>query len=125
MSIDTKIKKNVNLAELTTFKIGGPAKFLVEVETGEELDEAKNWGEKKGLERFLLGGGSNILVSDDGFDGLVIKLANRDLDIKGAEVDCGAGINLIRVLQETSDQGLSGLEWAAGIPGITAGGATR
>lgn len=125
MDIGSKIKENVNLAELTTFKIGGPAKFLVEIEKPEELSRLREWANHQNLDIFFLGGGSNILVSDEGFDGLVVKLANNDLKINGKKVSCGAGANLPWVLQEVSDQGLSGLEWTAGIPGITLGGAIR
>ena len=119
------IKKDVSLADFTTFKIGGPARFFVEVETKEELDEAKNWAEKEDLGLFLLGGGSNILVSDDGFDGLVMKLANKDWELEGNRISCGAGAGLNQILPRLAEKGLSGLEWAAGIPGITLGGAVR
>ena len=125
MDIESKIEENIKLADLTTFKIGGPARFLLEVETKEELEEAQKWAQQKEVDIFVLGGGSNVLVSDEGFDGLVLKFTNRDIEIQEKKAKCGAGASIARIIQETSDLGLSGLEWAAGIPGMTAGGAIR
>lgn len=69
------IRENVPLAPFTTLKIGGPARFFVEATAEEDVLEAFDYGDTKGLEVFVLGGGSNILVADEGFDGLVLQIA--------------------------------------------------
>ncbi len=134
------IQKNIPLAPLTTFKIGGPAKFFCVVENESELLEALDFAKKEGLEIFMLGGGSNVLFSDKGFDGLIIKIQEaRDLPalklrqaskiqkgikITGEFVECWAGENLLSIVNFAKENNLSGMEWAAGIPG-TVGGAVR
>ena len=69
------IRENVPLAPFTTIKIGGPARFFVEATAEEDVLEAFDYGDTKELEVFVLGGGSNILVADEGFDGLVLQIA--------------------------------------------------
>ncbi|HRZ34066.1 MAG TPA: UDP-N-acetylmuramate dehydrogenase [Candidatus Moranbacteria bacterium] len=119
-----KIQQNIPLAQFTTFKIGGPAKFFCEVKDEKELAEALNYAKKNNLEVFVLGGGSNILVSDEGFNGLVIKLLNSYFVIHNSYMECGAGLMLSEAVKIATQNSLSGLEWAAGIPG-TVGGAIR
>src|SRR5690349_13189542 len=68
-------QENIALAPLTTLKVGGAARFFVEAKTDEEVLEAVNFAKENNLPLFILGGGSNILVSDDGFDGLVLKIS--------------------------------------------------
>ena len=85
-----KIKQNIPLILYTTFNIGGKARFFVEVKSVEELAEAIKFKRDNRLPHFVLGGGSNILVSDDGFDGLVIKIDIRGLwinDLRSRFVD--------------------------------------
>ena len=118
------VQKNVLLAPYTTFKIGGPAKFFTEVKNEKELIEALTYAEKNDLEYFVLAGGSNVLISDNGFNGLVIKICDMRYAIRDTRVECGAGILLSKIVSKTAEAGLSGLEWAAGIPG-TIGGAVR
>ena len=120
-----KIQKNILLAPYTTFKIGGAAKFFCEVKNEEEILEALKFAREKNLSVFVLGGGSNLLVSDKGFDGLVIKIQNSKFKIQNLLVECGAGIALSKAVNELTKFGLTGLEWAAGIPGGTIGGAVR
>lgn len=118
------IQENVILAPYTTFKIGGPARYFVEITSEEELGEALDYALKNKLKFFVLGGGSNVLISDQGFDGLVIKLKNAECKISETKIECGAGASLLRVVRLAADNFLTGLEWAAGIPG-TVGGAVR
>jgi UDP-N-acetylmuramate dehydrogenase len=126
------IQKNIPLAPYTTFKIGGPARFFCEAENEEEILEALKLAQKKKLPVFVLGGGSNVLVSDKGFDGLVIKISKfpptgdhpQGDKIQDTKIECGAGCQLSKIVSESVKSGLSGLEWAAGIPG-TVGGAVR
>lgn len=116
------IKENIILASYTTLRVGGPAKFFCEAKNEKEILEALEFAEEKKLPVFVLGGGSNILVSDKGFDGLVIKILNTKYRILDTKIDCGAGCLLSKIVSESVKAGLTGLEWAAGIPG-TVGGA--
>lgn len=122
--IESKIKEKIPLAPLTTFKIGGPAKYYVEAKTKEDLVEAIEWAENIKENIYLLSGGSNVLVADKGVDGLVIKMANTDLKIKGRYIESEAGCPLPRLISICHGANLSGFEWAVGIPG-TVGGAIR
>ena len=123
------IKENVPLAPHTTFKIGGPARFFVEVDDLVRLSNVLDWARDHQQKVFVLGGGSNLLFMDEGFDGLVIKLKNNDLktEIKegdGITIRCGAGVKLAKLVSESFKNHAKGLEWAIGIPG-TVGGAVR
>ncbi|MFA7319680.1 MAG: FAD-binding protein [Parcubacteria group bacterium] len=124
MPIKIDIQENILLAPFTTFKIGGPAKFFVEVAAEEELLEALNYAKENNLEIFVLGGGSNILVSDEGFSGLVIRIQATSYKIQDTNLECGAGLLLSEAVRLARENSLSGLEWAAGIPGAV-GGAVR
>lgn len=119
-----KIEKNIPLKNYTTFKIGGPAEFFVEVHEAEELQEALQWAKDNSKDLFILGGGSNLLVSDQGIKGLVIKLSLNHLEIEGNKVIVGSGVILAYLLSEVVENDLVGLEFATGIPG-TVGGAIR
>jgi len=116
------VQRNVLLANYTTYKIGGPAKYFLIAKTKEELLKAIKIAKEFNLPIFILGGGSNILISDKGFSGLVIKIENSDIKIEGRRVFVGAGASLIKLSYLLADNGLSGLEWVAGVPG-TIGGA--
>jgi len=126
------IQENVSLARYTTFKIGGSANFFVEVKNKEELQKVWQWGKAQNLPIFILGGGSNILFSDEGWNGLVIKISFTDLVIPVGPfeleseyiIKLGAGVFMVAVSVAATKIGLSGLEWASGLPG-TAGGAVR
>jgi len=124
MNIESKIKENYPLKPLTTFKIGGPARYFLEITSLEELAEAVKWAQEKGIKILIFSGGSNILVNDRGVDGLVLKLENRNISLKGERVVAGAGANLAQVVRTATGQGLSGMEHLAGIPG-SLGGAIR
>jgi len=125
MPIDDLIQKNVPLAPLTTFRVGGPARYFFSPQTDENLLAASAWAKEKNLPVFILGGGSNLLVSDQGFSGLVVKPANRQILIHGQRLDAGAGASLARAAMTAASQNLSGLEWSVGIPGATLGGVVR
>jgi UDP-N-acetylmuramate dehydrogenase len=117
-----KIRENVLLRDYTTFKIGGPARYFFVAQSKEKLKNAILWAKKKKLPFFILGGGSNVLFSDKGFNGLVIKLQNTQYEIRNTKVVAEAGVPLQKLVLETAKKGLSGLENLAGIPG-TLGGA--
>ncbi len=120
-----EIKENINLLPLTTFKIGSPASYYCEVKNIKELELAINKSQELQKPYFILGNGSNILVSDDGFDGLVIKIKNSDIKINDVEshfeIIVDAGVLLPQLLAKTLEIGAFGLEWATGIPGTIGG----
>jgi UDP-N-acetylmuramate dehydrogenase len=116
------IKKNILLKNYTTFRIGGKAKYFFEVRTNEDLILAIKTAKKMKLPFFILGGGSNLLVSDKGFNGLIIKTENKKYIIKNNKIFFESGVLLNQLMKESINHNLAGLEWAAGIPG-TVGGA--
>lgn len=122
--MNLNIQKNVPLAQYTTFKIGGPAKFFAEIKTKKDLTEAIEFARTNKLEIFVLSGGSNILVSDKGFDGLVIQMRNTEIEINGQKISCGSGAKFSEIVLKSIRSSLSGLEWAIGVPG-NIGGAVR
>ena len=117
-----EIKRNVSLKEFTTFKIGGRAKYFLEIKDREKLISALKLAKELKTPFFILGGGSNLLVSDKGFDGLVIKTKNTKYEIKDGLIFCEAGAPLSSLVSMAAKNNLTGLEWAVGIPG-TIGGA--
>lgn len=120
------VQKNINLAQFTTFKIGGPAKEFVMAKDESELIEALQYAKENNLKYYIFGGGSNLYFDDRGFDGLVIKTESNDslklLD--GQRVECWAGESLGALINFAKDNGLSGIADLAGIPGQF-GGAIR
>jgi len=116
------IKVNVLLKNYTTFRIGGRAQFFFVAKEKKELIKAIKVAKKFKLPFFILGGGSNILVSNRRFDGLVIKILNTKYKILNTKIMAEAGTRLGQLVSATVNAGLSGLEWAIGIPG-TVGGA--
>lgn len=122
--MNINILKNIDLSAYNTFKIGGKAKFFVEVNNPEEIIQAVDYAKNNNLKIFVLGGGSNVLISDNGFSGLVIKIKNSNIKAEGVNIICDAGISLMDLVIFSKDNNLNGLEWAAGIPG-TVGGAVR
>jgi len=117
-----KINKNIFLAKYTTFRIGGLAKYFLEAKNREEIIKAVKFAKSKKLPYFILGSGSNILVSDKGFNGVVIKITASRIIINNKIIKADAGVKLSSLLSFCLKNNLSGLEWLAGIPG-TAGGA--
>jgi UDP-N-acetylmuramate dehydrogenase len=105
----------------TTIRIGGPADFFYPARTPDQLVTALRVAHDIGLPVFLLGGGSNLLVSDDGFRGLVIHNACDGIEFDGtaAHVECGA--DFLDLIYKCRDRALVGLEFAAGIPGSVGG----
>ena len=116
------IQKNISLRDFTTFKIGGRAKYFFIAKTKEDLLSAVSTAKKFRLPFFILGGGSNVLISDKGYAGLVIKIKNQDLKIEKSEINAEAGVPLGQLLTSAAGSSLTGLEWVVGIPG-TVGGA--
>lgn len=120
-----KVRTEVPLGRLTTFKIGGPAAVLVTPESVEALAEVQRRVRDAEVASFVLGNGSNLLVSDAGFDGVVIRVGSALGGIEPVGTDrlrVGAGTMWSRVLRRVMNEGWTGLEYGAGIPG-TMGGA--
>jgi len=120
------LKKNVSLKNYTTFKIGGPAKYFFEAKKKEDLIGAVITAKKFKLPFFILGGGSNILVSDKGYNGLVIKcqMSNvkcQNQNSKLKTIYAESGVRLSNLVQFSLEKSLAGLEWAVGIPGMVGG----
>ena len=125
-----EVKENILLAPFTVFKVGGPARFFVEAKTAEEVLEAVTWARGEDMPIFILGFGSNILVSDKGFPGLVLKMELKQISELGAglpaeaRVRAEAGVAMARAVSFALENGLTGFEWAIGVPG-TIGGSVR
>ena len=112
------MKENVSLADRTTLKVGGFARYFFEAESEEEIKEAVKYAASKKLPIFVLGGGSNVLVSDDGFSGVVIQIMTRGVlyDEKGG-ARAASGVSWDTFVADTVSRGLWGLENLSGIPG--------
>lgn len=119
-----QIQENVLLAPYTTFKIGGPARFFCTVKDQFDALTAFEFAKQKGLKVFVLGGGSNLLVSDKGFDGLVIKVVNKGIEIVddvGGQISLrvASGENWDEVVKFSVTNGWWGIENLSHIPGST------
>lgn len=116
------IKKGIPLRDFSTYHIGGPARYFAQVESEADLRDALAFAKKKKLELlFLLGGGSNVIISDDGFKGLVIKIQNTIYQLENTTVTAGAGLSMAELVARTTQAGLAGLQWAGGLPGSLGG----
>jgi UDP-N-acetylmuramate dehydrogenase len=116
------IRDAVPLAPLTTLELGGPARHLVDAAEDATITEALRWAEARRLPAAILGGGSNLVVGDSGFDGLVVRVETRGLrfDPAGGEVlvSAAAGEPWDPLVAETVGRGLGGIECLSGIPGL-------
>jgi UDP-N-acetylmuramate dehydrogenase len=116
------VKRNIPLKNHTAFGIGGSARYFFEAKNKDDLLSVLKTAKRFNLPFFILGGGSNLLVSDKGYKGLVIKILNNKYKILEGKVSAEAGASLGRLVNVSANFGFSGLEWASGIPG-TVGGA--
>ena len=112
------------MSKHTTFKIGGCAKFLVIVKEIDKLVELLNFLTGEGENFLILSGGSNMLMPDDGFDGVVVKISADKTKLENGIIEAEAGAKLSDVVAIALKNSITGLEWAVGIPG-TIGGAVR
>jgi len=126
MSAPPGVERDYPLARLTTVRTGGPADWFARPATEERLVELLSWAEGEGLEIGLVGSGSNLLVADEGFRGLAIKLDGglAAIERDGERLLCGGGARLPSAAAKAAGWGLSGLEFGINIPG-TAGGAVK
>jgi UDP-N-acetylenolpyruvoylglucosamine reductase len=127
MSPEAILRRDEPLARRTTLRVGGPADIYVEPASEEDLAAVLKYCSEQGIKFFVLGRGSNLIVRDGGFRGVVISLAAPHfsrIEIKGERLHCGAGAKLKNVAVEAKRGGLTGVEFMEGIPG-TVGGALR
>src|SRR3989304_6485072 len=118
-----EILENVGLAQYTSIRIGGPARFFCVVKNKQELGEALEFGHGKKISVFVLGGGCNSLFPDKGIDGLVIKMQNTEFKKEDdGKFMVGAGVGLGFLAQETAKLGFTGAEWGTAVPGTVGGG---
>ena len=111
-----------DLSRFTTFKTGGPAKYFLTVKSAEEVSESIKTAHRLQIPFFIVGGGSNLLVSDCGFEGLMIKVNVSGLRLIDSNlIFCGAGEELMDLINFSADNSLTGLEFASGIFGSVGG----
>lgn len=120
-----EIRENVPLAPLTTLQVGGPARYFAEAENEDELRDALRFSDARKLPLFILGGGSNLLVADRGWAGLVLKVAITGLatEVEGsiAVITAGAGVNWDSLVADAVARNVAGVECLSGIPGAVGG----
>jgi len=122
------LQENISLASQTTFRIGGPARFFVEARSPVEVEEAVAWARTNNLPLFVLGGGSNLVVSDSGWPGLVLKIATSGIEQRSGIndegkifFDVGAGESWDRFVAHAVSADCAGVECLSGIPGSVGG----
>jgi UDP-N-acetylmuramate dehydrogenase len=120
-----EIQENVPLASLTTLKVGGSGRFFVRAENEEQVAEAVRFSRSRGLALFVLGGGSNVVISDAGWNGLVLNLGIAGLEQRrnGPKIyfDAGAGLEWDAFVAQSVSQDCAGVECLSGIPGSAGG----
>ncbi len=116
-----EFREEVRLAPYTTFRIGGPARWFAEAATEAEIVEAVGFARECGLPLFILGGGSNLVVSDTGYLGLVLRVALKGIAQRGDAFEVGAGENWDGFVSHAVECGYAGIECLAGIPGTVGG----
>jgi UDP-N-acetylmuramate dehydrogenase len=118
---DQSLRENVPLGPMTTLGIGGPARYFADVETRDALIEGVRWAEAQGLPLFVIGGGSNIIVADSGFPGLVLRVSIRGIETRlegdSAIVSAGAGEDWDPLVARCVAENWAGFECLSGIPG--------
>src|SRR3954447_15169009 len=124
MPLDGLVEENKPLAPLTTLGVGGAARWFLETTTEQQIADAAAWTREKGMRLLVLGGGSNLLIADSGFDGLVLHVALQGIqagDGGRGMYRVAAGEDWDAFVQRTIDEGCAGLECLAGIPGTVGG----
>jgi UDP-N-acetylmuramate dehydrogenase len=116
-----RIQENIALAPLTTLGIGGPARWFVEATSEAEIAEACLWVREQDMPLFVVGGGSNVLAADAGFDGLALHVATRSIELDGEVLRAAAGTLWDDCIERALGANCAGLECLAGIPGTVGG----
>jgi len=123
--LETCVSENVPMAKYTWYRIGGPARWFIQPNSVEELQETVRRCAESNIRIYVLGLGANVLISDDGIAGAVFRLDSeffRKVQIKKNQLEVGAGTDMQKLLLRSIRQGLSGIECLAGIPGTMGGG---
>lgn len=115
------IKTNKTFKDLTSFKIGGRIKCLIEITSINLLLQVMTVLNKYNIEYFILGFGTNILASNKTFNKVVLKICLKEISVKNNQIVCGAGVGIFKLNQIAIENSLSGLEWSYGIPGSVGG----
>lgn len=115
-------QENISLKDRNTYCVGGSARYFFEAKDADALISAVRYAQENNIAYFILGGGTNVLVPEEGFDGVVIKAEHQNIEAQGDELYADAGIPMGALVAQAASLSLSGLEWAAGLPG-TLGGA--
>ena len=120
------VERDYPLSTLTTVRTGGPAEYFARADSEERLRELLAWAAERGLSTSIVGSGSNLLVADEGVEGLSLKLDGQlaSIEVDGRRMVCGGGARLPAVAARAAREGLSGIEFGVNIPG-TVGGAVR
>jgi UDP-N-acetylmuramate dehydrogenase len=117
-----EIREGVALAPFTTLGIGGPARYFAVASSEQDVEDAVVWAGERGQKLFVLGGGSNLLVKDEGFEGLVLKIHMKGVEaLGGGQFEVGAGESWDRFVEMMMYAGMAGVECLAGIPGSVGG----
>jgi UDP-N-acetylmuramate dehydrogenase len=116
------IREAEPLASRTSFGIGGPADFFLELGTPDRIEKVLDGSRERNIPYVLLGAGTNLLIADDGIEGLVVRVVTRDHHVEGTRVRAAAGLKMMRLARIAADADLRGFEFAIGVPG-TVGGA--
>jgi UDP-N-acetylmuramate dehydrogenase len=116
------IREKEPLASRTSFGIGGPADFFLELGRIEGIEKALDACNERAIPYVLLGAGTNLLIADAGIEGLVLRVVTREHHVDGTRVRAAAGLKMMRLARIAADAGLRGFEFAIGVPG-TVGGA--
>jgi UDP-N-acetylenolpyruvoylglucosamine reductase len=126
MTAPAGVERGYPLARLTTVRTGGPGDYFARPDSEERLTELLAWADAEGVRVGVVGSGSNLLVADEGFRGLVVKLdgALAAIERRGEQLVCGGGARLPQASAQAARAGLSGLEFGVNIPG-TVGGAVK
>src|SRR4051812_4989508 len=120
------VERDVSIGSMTTYRVGGSAAWFMRVESNDDISVAMATIDEHDLDVLVVGKGSNLLVADEGFDGFAIVLGERfaEVAIEGTTVLAGGAAALPVVARRTAAAGLTGFEWAVGVPG-SIGGAVR
>jgi len=115
---------NEPMSKHTTFRIGGNADCLLQIENAEQLSKVKNYLRKLEMPYFVLGNGSNLLVSDEGYRGVIMAVAEKmsEVTVEGNTIIAQAGAPMSKIARVALENGLTGFEFASGIPGTIGGG---
>lgn len=113
--------ENELMSKHTSYRLGGPARLYVIATSADDLVAMIEYAEEQKIPWYVFGGGTNLLVADEGFTGLVIQAANRQIKIDGQTVLAESGIFSVLVARQTVEAGFTGFEWAVGLPGSIGG----